>query len=110
MNDAPALAAATVSVALGGVSSGAALETADVVLMSEGLGAIPWLVRHSRRTLAIIRANIAMAVGAKLIFLLLAMMGWANLWIAIIADLGVSLLVVANALRLLRDRGHEDLS
>ncbi len=110
VNDAPALAAATVSVALGGVSSGAALETADVVLMSEGLGAIPWLVRHSRRTLAIIRANIAMAVGAKLIFLLLAMMGWANLWIAIIADLGVSLLVVANALRLLRDRGHEDLS
>ena len=110
VNDAPALAAATVSVALGGDSSGAALETADVVLMSEGLGAIPWLVRHSRRTLAIIRANIAMAVGAKLIFLLLAMMGWANLWIAIIADLGVSLLVVANALRLLRDRGHEDLS
>ena len=107
VNDAPALAASSVSVALGGVSSGAALETADVVLMSEGLNAIPWLVRHSRRTIRIIQANIMLAVGAKLIFLLLAMFGWANLWIAILADVGVSLLVVANALRLLRDRGVE---
>jgi len=108
VNDAPALAASSVSVALGGVSSGAALETADVVLMSEGLSALPWLVRHSRRTIRIIQANIMFAVGAKLIFLLLAMMGWANLWIAILADVGVSLLVVANALRLLHDRGDEE--
>jgi Cd2+/Zn2+-exporting ATPase len=108
VNDAPALAAATVSVALGGVSSGAALETADVVLMAEGLGGIPWLVRHSRRTAALIRANIALAVAAKLLFLVLAVLGMANLWMAILADVGVSLLVVANALRLLRDRPDRD--
>jgi Zn2+/Cd2+-exporting ATPase len=102
VNDAPALAAARVSVALGGVSSGAALETADVVLMADDLTGLPWLVRHSRRTLARIRQNIALAVGAKALVLILAILGWANLWMAIAADLGVSLVVVANALRLLR--------
>jgi Cd2+/Zn2+-exporting ATPase len=104
VNDAPALAAARVSVALGGISSGAALETADVVLMADDLNGLPWLVRHSRRALAIIRANIALAVGAKLVFLALAIAGRATLWMAIAADLGVSLLVVANAMRLLRER------
>jgi Cd2+/Zn2+-exporting ATPase len=108
VNDAPALAAATVSVALGGVSSGAALETADLLLMADGLGRLPWLVRHSRRTLALIHANIALAVGSKLLFLALAVAGRANLWMAIVADVGVSLLVVANALRLLRDRPDPD--
>src|SRR5262249_47491069 len=66
---APALAAARVSVALGGVSSGAALETADVVLMADDLTGLPWLVRHSRRTLRLIRQNIALAVGAKMLVL-----------------------------------------
>ena len=108
VNDAPALAAATVSVAPGTVSSGAALETADIVLMSGRLTAIPWLVQHSRRTLAIIRANIALAVGAKLLFLIMAILGLANLWVAILADVGVSLLVVANALRLLHGGRDED--
>jgi Cd2+/Zn2+-exporting ATPase len=102
VNDAPALAAAPVSVALGGISSGAALEAADVVLMADDLGGLPWLVRHSRRTRSIIVTNIALAVGAKLVFLALAVVGWANLWTAILADMGVSLVVVANALRLLR--------
>jgi Cd2+/Zn2+-exporting ATPase len=101
VNDAPALAAAPVSISLGGISSGAALEAADIVLMGDDLSGLPWLVRHSRRTRAIIRANIALAVTAKLIFLALAIVGWANLWTAILADLGVSLIVVANALRLL---------
>lgn len=109
VNDAPALAAARVSVALGGISSGAALETADVVLMADDLSGLPWLVEHSRRTRAIIRANIAMAVGAKLVFLVLAILGLATLWMAIVADLGVSLLVVANALRLLRPRREPEL-
>jgi Cd2+/Zn2+-exporting ATPase len=104
VNDAPALAAARVSVALGGVSSGAALETADVVLMSEDLSGLPWLVRHSRRTRRVILANIAAAVGAKGVVLALAVLGFANLWVAILADVGVSLAVVANALRLLRAR------
>ena len=102
VNDAPALAAARVSVALGGIASGAALETADVVLMADDLVGLPWLVRHSRRTLARIRQNIAIAVGSKVLVLVLAILGWANLWMAIAADLGVSLVVVANALRLLR--------
>ncbi|HEX8202482.1 MAG TPA: heavy metal translocating P-type ATPase, partial [Isosphaeraceae bacterium] len=102
VNDAPALAAARVSVALGGIASAAALETADVVLMTDDLGRLPWLVRHSRRTLARIRQNIGVAVGSKGLVLVLAVLGLANLWMAIAADVGVSLLVVANALRLLR--------
>jgi Cd2+/Zn2+-exporting ATPase len=102
VNDAPALAVARVSVALGGISSGAAIESADIVLMSDDLGGLPWLVRHSRRTLGIIRANIALAIGSKAIVLVLALLGKSDLWMAIAADMGVSLIVVANALRLLR--------
>jgi Cd2+/Zn2+-exporting ATPase len=102
VNDAPALAAARVSVALGGISSGAAMETADIVLMADDLSPLPWLVRHSRRTLALIRQNIILAVGSKLLVLALAILGLANLWMAIGADVGISLVVVANALRLLR--------
>ena len=75
VNDAPALAAARVSVAMGGIASAAALEAADVVLMADDLAALPWLVRHSRRTLAVIRQNIALAVGAKLLVLALAVLG-----------------------------------
>ncbi|WP_422926749.1 heavy metal translocating P-type ATPase [Singulisphaera sp. PoT] len=102
VNDAPALASARVSVALGGISSGAALETADVVLMADNLAALPWLVRHSRMTLARIRQNIALALGTKGLVLVLAALGYANLGLAIAADLGTSLLVTVNALRLLR--------
>jgi Zn2+/Cd2+-exporting ATPase len=104
VNDAPALAAARVSVALGGVSSGAALESADVVLMADDLTALPWLVRHGRATLARIRQNIAIALATKAAVLILALFGLATLWMAIAADLGTSLLVTANALRLLRGR------
>jgi Cd2+/Zn2+-exporting ATPase len=104
VNDAPALAAARVSVALGGISSAAALETADVVLMADDLSRLPWLVRHSRRALALIRFNIALAVAIKALFLLLAALGRATFALAIFSDLGTSLLVTANALRLLRGR------
>jgi Cd2+/Zn2+-exporting ATPase len=102
VNDAPAMVAASTSFAVGGISSGVALEAADVVLMAESLDGLPWLVDHSRRTSAVIRFNIALAVGAKLAFMALALAGKATLWMAIAADMGVSLLVVANALRLLR--------
>jgi Cd2+/Zn2+-exporting ATPase len=102
VNDAPALAAAKVSIALGGISSGAALETADIVLLADDLGRLSWLIRHSRATLSIIRQNIALALLTKAVVLLLAVFGLANLWMAIAADVGTSLLVIANALRLLR--------
>jgi Cd2+/Zn2+-exporting ATPase len=103
VNDAPALAAARVSVALGGVSSGAAIESADIVLMADDLNALPWVIRHSRKTLALIRENIALALVTKAVVLMLAVFGVANLWMAIGADVGTSLLVTLNALRLLRD-------
>jgi len=102
VNDAPALAAARVSVALGGVSSGAALESADIVLLADDLTALPWVVRHSRKTLSLIRQNIVLALVTKAVVLGLAVCGLANLWMAIGADVGTSLLVTLNALRLLR--------
>ncbi|MGE5755331.1 MAG: heavy metal translocating P-type ATPase [Planctomycetaceae bacterium] len=103
VNDAPALAAARVSVALGGSSSGVALETADIVLMADDLSGLPYLVRHSRRTLARIRQNVGIALSTKALVLALAALGYANLWMAIVADVGTSLLVTTNALRLLHD-------
>jgi Cd2+/Zn2+-exporting ATPase len=102
VNDAPALAAARVSFAMGGISSASALETADVVLMADDLAALPWLVRLGRDTLSRIRQNIALALGTKALVLALAVFGLATLWMAILADVGVSLVVTANALRLLR--------
>ena len=102
VNDAPALAAARVSFAMGGISSASALETADVVLMADDLAALPWLVRLGRDTLSRIRQNIALALASKALVLVLAVFGLATLWMAILADVGVSLLVTANALRLLR--------
>jgi Cd2+/Zn2+-exporting ATPase len=110
VNDAPALAAAKVSIALGGISSGAALETADIVLLADDLGRLPWLIRHSRATLARVRQNIALALATKALVLALAVMGYAGLWMAIAADVGTSLLVIANALRLLRSCDHANLS
>jgi len=104
VNDAPALAAARVSVALGGISSPSAIETADVVLMADDLSSIPWLVRHSRRTLAQIRQNIAIALAAKAVVMVLAVFSLATLWMAIMADVGTSVIVTANALRLLRSK------
>ena len=104
VNDAPALAAARVSVALGGVSSGAALETADIVLMSDDLSPLPWVVRHARSALRRIRENIAFAVIVKAAVLCLAVVGLASLRLAIAADVGASLIVTANSLRLLRSK------
>jgi Cd2+/Zn2+-exporting ATPase len=102
INDAPALAAADLGIAAGAGATDAAIETADVALVSGDLGRIPWLVRHSRRTLAVIRANVAFALAIKALFVALALAGHASLWAAIAADMGASLLVIANALRLLR--------
>lgn len=101
VNDAPAMGRANLGIAMGAMGSDAAIETADVALMSDDLSKLSWLVRHSRATLAVIRQNVAFSIAVKLLFTALTVVGLASLWGAIAADVGASLLVVLNGLRLL---------
>ncbi len=102
INDGPVLATARVGIAMGHKGADVAIETADVVLMNEDLTRIPWILRHAQRTLRLVRQNVAVALGSKALFIVLATAGFASLWLAVLADVGVSLAVMGNGLRALR--------
>jgi Cd2+/Zn2+-exporting ATPase len=102
INDAPALAVSTIGIAMGTTGSDTALETADIALMNDDLTKLSYLITLSRKTLTIIKQNITFSLVVKLLFIALTLVGFSNLWMAVFADTGAALLVIANGMRLMR--------